>query len=93
MSTEESPLLASHSEVDRNAIYEKYTTYQKRIIVALVSWAGLVPCKFSTASVESKTNVAQVFVSSSFVPTIPEIAKDLNTSGATVRCALHQLCK
>lgn len=85
MSTEDSPLLTPGS--DHNAIYDKFSTCQKRTIVALVSWAGLIPCKFTSHVVRQETtHHVTVFVFSSFVPTIPSIAHDLNTTGAVIRC-------
>lgn len=85
MFTEDSPLLAAPGP-GHNAIYDKFTRRQKRTIVALVSWAGLIPCKCASliACLVSKRN-SGVFVFSSFVPTIPSIARDLNTTGSVIR--------
>ncbi|KAG1769033.1 major facilitator superfamily domain-containing protein [Suillus occidentalis] len=65
MISEESPLLASTAH---EAIYDKFAPHQKRWIVFLVSFAGLLP----------------MFVSSTFVPSIPQIAKDLGSTHAVV---------
>ncbi|KAG1862677.1 major facilitator superfamily domain-containing protein [Suillus subluteus] len=48
------------------AIYDRFTPDQKRWIVFLVSLAGLLP----------------MFVSATFVPSIPQIAKDLDSTHA-----------
>jgi MFS family permease len=65
MVSEESPLLASTAH---EAIYDKFAPDQKRWIVFLVSFAGLLP----------------MFVSATFVPSIPQIAKDLGSTHAIV---------
>ncbi|KAI6119671.1 major facilitator superfamily domain-containing protein [Pisolithus croceorrhizus] len=78
MATEETPLRADDQQlVDGNGyngdgserdIYTRFSMAEKRIIVTLVSLAGLLP----------------LFVGGSFVPSIPQIAKDLQASGAVV---------
>ncbi|KAK7040299.1 hypothetical protein VNI00_009767 [Paramarasmius palmivorus] len=55
-----------------NAIYERFTKKEKGYIVTLVSYVGLIP----------------LFVSGSFFPSIPDIAKDLNTTGEVVSLAV-----
>ncbi|KAG6829529.1 hypothetical protein H0H92_004266 [Tricholoma furcatifolium] len=47
-------------------VYQRFSRRSKWIIVILVSFCGLMP----------------LFVSGAFVPSIPQIAKDLNTTGA-----------
>ncbi|KAG1768300.1 major facilitator superfamily domain-containing protein [Suillus occidentalis] len=49
-------------------VYDRFTPDQKRWIVFLVSFAGFLP----------------TFVSSTFVPSIPQIAKDLDSTHAVV---------
>ncbi|KAG1749470.1 major facilitator superfamily domain-containing protein [Suillus lakei] len=61
MVSEESPLLASTAH---EVIYDRFAPRQKRWIVFLISFAGLLPR----------------FVSATFVPAIPQIAKDLNST-------------
>jgi MFS family permease len=65
MVSEESPLLASTAP---GANYDRFSRDQKRWIVSIVSFAGLLP----------------TFVSATFVPSIPQIAKDLDSTHATV---------
>ncbi|KAG2148787.1 major facilitator superfamily domain-containing protein [Suillus clintonianus] len=65
MVAEESPLLLSTAH---ETIYDRFAPHQKRWIVFLVSFAGLLP----------------MFVSATFVPSIPQIAKDLNSTHAVV---------
>lgn len=49
-------------------VYDRFTSSRKRTIVAVVSLTGLIP----------------LFVSGSFIPSIPQIAKDLHSSGPVV---------
>ncbi|KAG2049505.1 MFS general substrate transporter [Suillus hirtellus] len=65
MVSEDSPLLAS---ITHEAIYDRFAPDQKKWIVFLVSFAGLLP----------------MFVSATFVPSIPQIAKDLDSTHAVV---------
>uniref|UniRef100_A0A0W0EYQ7 Major facilitator superfamily (MFS) profile domain-containing protein n=2 Tax=Moniliophthora roreri TaxID=221103 RepID=A0A0W0EYQ7_MONRR len=55
-----------------NVIYERFTRKEKAFILSLVSYVGLIP----------------LFVSGSFFPSIPDIAKDLNTTGEVVSLAV-----
>ncbi|KAF8162628.1 MFS DHA1 amino acid exporter [Crassisporium funariophilum] len=54
------------------AIYQRFTPARKRGIVAIVSFTGLIP----------------MFVAGTFVPSIPQIAKDLNSTGPIVSLAV-----
>ncbi|KAK0493376.1 MFS general substrate transporter [Armillaria luteobubalina] len=57
------------TEVSRHEeIYNRFSPGRKRTIVALVSWSALVP----------------MFASGSFIPAIPQIAHDMNTTGTTI---------
>ncbi|EIN08118.1 MFS general substrate transporter [Punctularia strigosozonata HHB-11173 SS5] len=75
MSSENSPLLAN-PEVQgldpHEAVYNRFSATQKRAIVALICWTGLVP----------------MFVSGSFVTSIPQIVKDLDSTGPVVSLAI-----
>lgn len=47
--TEESPLLATPVSADpeilkHDLLYERFTPSHKRVIVAVISWAALIPC-------------------------------------------------
>ncbi|KIM79780.1 hypothetical protein PILCRDRAFT_73747 [Piloderma croceum F 1598] len=66
MSSEETPLLIEQR--NHNTVYNRFTRRQKRVIVAVVSWTGLLP----------------LFVSGSFIPTIPQVAYDLDSSGPVI---------
>ncbi|KAG0701554.1 major facilitator superfamily domain-containing protein [Suillus ampliporus] len=65
MVSEETPLLTSTAH---EAIYDRFAPDQKRWIMFVVSFAGLLP----------------MFVSATFVPSIPQIAKDLDSTHAIV---------
>ncbi|KAG1842313.1 major facilitator superfamily domain-containing protein [Suillus tomentosus] len=71
MASEESPLLTSSSDGDKTAhevIYDRFTRRRKRWIVFIVSCAGLLP----------------KLVAASFVPSIPQVAKELHSTHAAV---------
>lgn len=89
MASEESPLLESTDPavLEHEALYKRFTPSQKRWIVALVSFCGLIPCeyKFSLRIQSRADGFTAVFVSGSFIPSIPEIAKDLKSTGQVIR--------
>ncbi|TFY79438.1 hypothetical protein EWM64_g4574 [Hericium alpestre] len=86
MTTEQSPLLGSDigppaqcngiedasAVLSRDDVYKRFSKTQKRGIVALVSWAGLVP----------------LFVSGSFIPAIPQVAREFNCTGSVANIAI-----
>ncbi|EPQ50676.1 MFS general substrate transporter [Gloeophyllum trabeum ATCC 11539] len=74
MASEETPLLVSEAAQQKahDALYDRFSRSQKRAIVAVVSWAGLLP----------------FFVSGSFVPSIPQIARDFDSTGAVINLAV-----
>ncbi|PCH38486.1 MFS general substrate transporter [Wolfiporia cocos MD-104 SS10] len=74
MSSEESPLLRAAEPIrdEEDRVYDRFTSRQKRVIVAVVSWTGLIP----------------LFVSSSFVPAIPQVAHDLGTTGSVINLSV-----
>ncbi|KAI0062171.1 MFS general substrate transporter [Artomyces pyxidatus] len=78
MSSEESPLLPHAVEENavplsaHQAVYQRFTPARKRVIVALVSSAGLIP----------------LFVAGSFVPSIPQIAREFDSSGPVINLAV-----
>jgi hypothetical protein len=43
MASEETPLLVSDAELAHEALYNRFSPSRKRIIVALVSWSGILP--------------------------------------------------
>ncbi|KAI6027198.1 major facilitator superfamily domain-containing protein [Pisolithus marmoratus] len=83
MATEETSLLADSQQPLANGnvhngdsgerdVYSRFSRAEKRIIVIVVSLGGLVP----------------LFVGGSFVPSIPQVAKDLQASGAVISLAI-----
>ncbi|KAF8553779.1 MFS general substrate transporter [Imleria badia] len=75
MSTEESPLLGNQlqpntrrSALPTEDVYDRFNRGQKRVILAMASVTGLLP----------------MFVSGCFVPSIPQISRDLNSTPAAV---------
>ncbi|KAJ8588633.1 MFS general substrate transporter [Rhizopogon salebrosus TDB-379] len=69
MISEERPLLTSTSNgTTHESIYDRFTPAQKKWIVFVVSFAGLLPA----------------FVQMTFVPSIPQIVRDLDSTHAAV---------
>ncbi|KAF9440459.1 hypothetical protein P691DRAFT_767739 [Macrolepiota fuliginosa MF-IS2] len=64
--SEEAPLLLNKHDL----VYERFSPRKKKVLVAIVSWSGLV----------------SFFTSGTFMPSIPQIARDLNSSGEVIRC-------
>jgi len=86
MSSEETPLLSP--PIKHEEIYKRFKPAKKRVIVALVSITGLLArTTFSSCIFEFFILLSSslVFVSGTFVPSIPQIAKDLNTTSPIVR--------
>ncbi|KAK0490133.1 MFS general substrate transporter [Armillaria luteobubalina] len=54
------------------AVYERFAKGRKRGILALISWCGLLP----------------LFISGSFFPSVPAIARDLDSSGSVISLAV-----
>ncbi|KAL4252976.1 hypothetical protein ABKN59_003525 [Abortiporus biennis] len=83
MATEQIPLLNdepfSNEDIavsdtrisDHEAIYRRFSHSQKNVILLLVSLAGLIP----------------LFVSGTFIPSIPQIALELQSTGNIISLA------
>ncbi|KDR82154.1 hypothetical protein GALMADRAFT_135516 [Galerina marginata CBS 339.88] len=71
-SSEETPLLSDDAVAKHEAVYHRYSPATKRAILAMVSGCGLIP----------------LFVTGTFTPSIPQIAKDLDTTGPIVNLAV-----
>lgn len=75
MTTETTPLLRDAETAaveDHEAIYDRFPTATKRTILILVSWSAILP----------------MFASGTFIPSIPQIAKDLNSDAQTITMAV-----
>ncbi|KAJ7076880.1 MFS general substrate transporter [Mycena belliarum] len=72
MASEDTPLVLSPAEVAHEAVYRRFSTSRKRVIVALVSSSAILP----------------MFASGSFIPSIPQIALDLNSTGPIISFAV-----
>ncbi|TFK50048.1 MFS general substrate transporter [Heliocybe sulcata] len=71
IASEETPLIITEEDPaqrEDDALYNRFSRRRKRTILALVSWSGLLP----------------FFVTGSFVPTIPQIAKEFNSTGSVI---------
>ncbi|KAI0668312.1 MFS general substrate transporter [Trametes maxima] len=70
---EETPLLVQAADSSKHdAQYDRFTPSQKRFIVGLLSWCGFLP----------------FLASGSFVPSVPEIARELDSTGAIINLAI-----
>ncbi|KIP04582.1 hypothetical protein PHLGIDRAFT_120572 [Phlebiopsis gigantea 11061_1 CR5-6] len=76
MASEETPLLREADESaavhQHDAVYDRFSTSQKQIIVAVTALTGTFP----------------MFASGSFIPLIPQIALDLDSTGEVVSLAV-----
>ncbi|KAJ6602152.1 major facilitator superfamily domain-containing protein [Mycena sp. CBHHK59/15] len=72
MASEESPLVLSATELAHEAVYNRFSASRKRVIIALVSCSAILP----------------MFASGSFIPSIPRIAADLDSTGPIVSFAV-----
>ncbi|OAX32955.1 MFS general substrate transporter [Rhizopogon vinicolor AM-OR11-026] len=68
MASEESPPLATRDDLTPETFYHRFRPGEKRWIVLVVSLAGVLP----------------MFVQATFLPSIPQMAKDLNSTHAVV---------
>ncbi|KAI5124183.1 hypothetical protein M0805_000988 [Coniferiporia weirii] len=73
-SNEETPLLSGpgNSSPGSVDVYDRFSPSRKSVIVAIVCWSGLIP----------------LFVSGSFVPSIPQIANDFGSSASVINLAV-----
>ncbi|TFK82583.1 MFS general substrate transporter [Polyporus arcularius HHB13444] len=75
--TEESPLLTTPASADpemlkHELLYKRFTPSEKKVIVAVISWAAFIP----------------FLASGSFIPSIPEIARELGSTGPIINLAV-----
>lgn len=93
--SEETPLLndnAADSDVQtrHEAVYRRFSPARKRTIVGLVSVCGLIPRTkppFVAFYIDELLigDVLTVFVTGTFTPSIPTIAKDFDSTGPIVK--------
>ncbi|KAJ7039126.1 MFS general substrate transporter [Mycena alexandri] len=72
MASEDTPLFVSDAELAHEAVYKRFSTSRKKVIVALVSSSAILP----------------MFASGTFIPSIPDIARDLNSTADIVSFAV-----
>lgn len=84
MASENTPLLQSNHDL----VYERFSPQKKRFLVAVVSWGLLVACKIHFAfwwGMVAKNINLLVITTGVFIPSIPQIVRDLNTTGEVVK--------
>ncbi|CAK5281820.1 unnamed protein product [Mycena citricolor] len=92
-SDETSPLLngsissASVTHTARDAAYARFSPAQKRVIVMLVSCSSLLPSQISLQT-SATLLIRAVFASGSFIPAMPQIARDLDSTGPVISYAV-----
>ena len=59
------------------AVYARFSDRQKRVILALVSFAGLTQSARSSVLLRINAHSPTVFVSSSFITSIPAVAREV----------------
>ncbi|KAF5330126.1 hypothetical protein D9611_010544 [Ephemerocybe angulata] len=69
---EESTPLLSKIVAEHELLYQRFSPRRKKFIVAMVSFCGLIP----------------LFISGTFIPCIPQISRDLDTTGTVVSLAV-----
>ncbi|KAJ3565069.1 hypothetical protein NP233_g7878 [Leucocoprinus birnbaumii] len=73
MASEETPLLSDVLRPsEHESVYERFSPLHKKLIVATVAWCGLMP----------------LFLSGTFSPSIPQMARDLDTTAESVGFAV-----
>ncbi|KAF8061831.1 major facilitator superfamily domain-containing protein [Lyophyllum atratum] len=70
--SEITPLLVADPDLKHELVYKRFSPRRKLVVLILISWCGLIP----------------MFISGSFLPSIPDIAKDLNTTGPIISLAV-----
>jgi hypothetical protein len=90
MASEETPLLATENR--RDDVYLRFSSVRKNVILMMVSGCGLINSKVHLFGVQCSALVFHtyllliiVFVVGTFTPSIPQIAKDLKSTGAIVK--------
>ncbi|KXN87019.1 hypothetical protein AN958_09365 [Leucoagaricus sp. SymC.cos] len=69
MASEQTPLLSDVLHPSKHVlVYERFSPLYKKFIVMTVAWCGLMP----------------LFLSGTFSPSIPQMARDLNTTGENI---------
>ena len=86
MASEETPLLSTVKN-DRDDVYLRFSPSRKNIILVMVSACGLIN-RIVHSIIRLHVplvNYSLVFVTGTFTPSIRQIAKDLNSTGAAVK--------
>ena len=90
MASEDTSLLSAEDNgpARLDDVYQRFSSTRKSIILAMVSGCTMINCMFIySESTWRSTSYVQVLDSliELFTPSIPQIAKDLNSAGAVVK--------
>src|SRR5260221_67396 len=77
------------------SIYDRFTPQRRRMILVLISLAGMIPREYPASALAMYRSPLwltlcmwlsfTVFVIGSFVPCIPQISRDLRTTGTVIK--------
>ena len=89
MASEETPLLTHQVILDHEAVYNRFTPGHKRLIVAITALVGTFPsvslCSYQNFRKMINLHLKSVYTSGMFVPLIPQIARDLDSTPSVIR--------
>ena len=90
MAPEDTPLLLENNvSHDRllNDVYLRFSSTKKNIILAMLSGCGVINCMFifSESAWRSTYYLWVDSLIAVFTPSIPQIAKDMNSTGAVIK--------
>ena len=91
MSSEDISLLSAvdngPNQLDDSDVYLRFSSTRKRIILAMVSVCTMINCMFHLFRNQPFTSYGWILDSlvEMFTPSIPQIAKDLNSTGPVVK--------
>ena len=97
--SEETPLLHDNGTHEygriknHDLIYERFSPRQKRALVAIVSWCGLMPCTcFHVHNPPLNNRSLPVFVSATIYPSIPQMVSDFNSTPQIIGSEISSIC-
>ncbi|KAF5349611.1 hypothetical protein D9756_008846 [Leucocoprinus leucothites] len=91
MTTKETPLLQN----SHDAVYDWFPSGRKKVLIFIVSLGALVTCKYIALTMLGRADpldaFVSVFTSGTFIPTIPQIVEELDSTKEIISIAVTQL--